>query len=206
MSNKKATTAEDLRSLIQHDLDGAIAHITAAAKNMQRLAGIESAGAAVKAKQAKQTAKSSAKPAARPSKKAKKPAAAEQKTPDTQARQGEENVQPAPRHRTPASVILTPHEITLNIGAHPVKELADDDAKDMLNNPKIFWYRPIQFPDPRRYQVQPHIEAVKVIKRTDPKFTRAPWTCSVTISLIGDDKRCDSYGVGVLSKNKSEQE
>jgi hypothetical protein len=54
--------------------------------------------------------------------------------------------------------------------------------------------------------VQPHIEAVKVIKRKDPKFTRAPWTCSVTISLIGDDKRCDSYGVGVLAKNKSEQE
>jgi hypothetical protein len=196
MSKKKVTTADDLRKLVQHDLDGALAHITAAAKNMQRLAAvaemvdtlkaeripttpqeaigrlaaalgeppahIRRAAAEVRAEYGykpehdeqpqkpaqakKQTVKAKPvanKTAAKQAKKAKKPAASDQKTPDTQAKQGEEKVQPAPRHRTPASVILTPHEVTLNIGAHPVKELADDDAKDLLNNPKIFWYRPI---------------------------------------------------------------
>lgn len=113
---------------------------------------------------------------------------------------------PPARHRTPASVRLTPHEVTLNIGSQPVKELAEQDAKDLLNNPKVFWYRPMQFPDPRRYQVQPRIEGARVVKRNDPKFTRAPWTVSVTVALVGDDKRCDSWGVAAFNKNKADQE
>ena len=113
---------------------------------------------------------------------------------------------PTPHHRLPKSVRLTPHEITLNIGSQPVRELAENDAKDFLNNPKVFWYRPTQFPDPKRYGVQPHVEAVKVVQRADPKFTRAPWTVSLTVSLIGDDKKCDSWGRGVYDKNKGDQE
>lgn len=113
---------------------------------------------------------------------------------------------PPARHRTPASVRLTPHEVTLNIGSQPVKELAEQDAKDLLNNPKVFWYRPMQFPDPRRYQVQPRIEGARVVKRNDPKFTRAPWTVNVTVALVGDDKRCDSWGVAAFNKNKADQE
>ena len=108
--------------------------------------------------------------------------------------------------KTSASVRLTPHELTLNIGAQPVRELAEADAKDLLNNPKIFWYRPIQFPDPKRYQVQPRIESARVVERKAAKFTRAPWTVSVTIAAIGDDKRCESWLSGVLAKNKGEQE
>lgn len=113
---------------------------------------------------------------------------------------------PKTAHRTPASVRLTPHEITLNIGSQPVKDLAENDAKDFLNNPKVFWYRNTQFPDPKRYGVQPRIEQVKVIQRKDPKFTRAPWTVSVTISIMGDDKKAESWGVGVYTKNKADQE
>lgn len=104
------------------------------------------------------------------------------------------------------SVRKSPHEITLNIGSQPVRELAESDAKDLLNNPKVFWYRPIQFPDPKRYKVQPRVMTAKVVERKDPKFTRAPWTVSVTISATGDDKRCESWLSGVLSKNKSDQE
>ena len=109
-------------------------------------------------------------------------------------------------HRTPSSVRLTPHEITLNIGSFPVKELAENDAKDFLNNPKIFWYRGLQFPDPKRYSVQSRVETARVVKRSDPKFNRAPWTVSVTIALSGDDKKCDSWGTGVYTKNKADQE
>lgn len=105
-----------------------------------------------------------------------------------------------------SSVSRAPHQITLNIGSQPVKELAEADAKDMLNNHKIFWYRPIQFPDPKRYQVQPRILSAKVVERKDPKFTRAPWTVSVTIEALGDDKKCESWLTGVLTKNKAEQE
>lgn len=105
-----------------------------------------------------------------------------------------------------ASVRLTPHELTLNIGAQPVRELAEQDAKDLLNNPKVFWYRPIQFPDPKRYQVQPRIESARVVERKAAKFSRSPWTVSVTIAAIGDDKRCESWLTGVLAKNKGEQE
>lgn len=105
-----------------------------------------------------------------------------------------------------SSVSRAPHQITLNIGSQPVKELAEADAKDMLNNHKIFWYRPIQFPDPKRYQVQPRILSAKVVERKDPKFTRAPWTVSVTIEALGDDKKCESWLTGVLTKNKADQE
>lgn len=111
-----------------------------------------------------------------------------------------------PRHRQSASVRHTPHELTLNIGSFPVQQLAEDDAKDFLNNQMVFWYRPMQFPDPRRYRVQPHIESAKVVKRADKKFVRAPWTVNVTISIVGDDKKCDAWGTGVLSKNKGDQE
>ena len=85
------------------------------------------------------------------------------------------------RRRTPASVRLTPHEVTLNVGSHPVKALADNDAKDFIGNPRVFWYRAMQFPDPRRYQVQPHIENVRVVKRADKRFENAPWTCRASI-------------------------
>ena len=108
--------------------------------------------------------------------------------------------------RTSASVRLTPHELTLNIGAQSVKELAAQDAKDLLNNPRVFWYRPIQFPDPRRYKVQPRIESVRVVERKAEKFAPAPWTVSVTIAAVGDDKRCESWLSGVLAKNRGEQE
>jgi outer membrane biosynthesis protein TonB len=108
--------------------------------------------------------------------------------------------------RTSASVRLTPHELTLNIGAQPVRELAEQDAKDLLNNPKVFWYRPIQFPDPKRYQVQPRIESARVVERKAEKFSRSPWTVSVTIAAIGDDRRCESWLTGVLAKNRGEQE
>lgn len=113
---------------------------------------------------------------------------------------------PAPHRRLPKSVRLTPHEITLNVGSQPVKELAENDAKDFLNNPKVFWYRPIQFPDPKRYGVQPRIEGARVVQRTDPKFSRSPWTVSLTIAIVGDDKKCDSWGTGVYNKNKGDQE
>jgi hypothetical protein len=105
-----------------------------------------------------------------------------------------------------SSVRQSPHELTLNIGSQPVKELAEADAKDLLNNPKVFWYRPIQFPDPKRYQVQPRVIGAKVVERKDPKFTRAPWTVSVTVEALGDDKRCASWLTGVLNKNKADQE
>jgi hypothetical protein len=54
--------------------------------------------------------------------------------------------------------------------------------------------------------VQPRIESARVVERKAAKFTRAPWTVSVTIAVIGDDKRCESWLSGVLAKNKGEQE
>jgi len=105
-----------------------------------------------------------------------------------------------------SSVRMSAHEITLNIGAQPVKELAEQDAKEFLNNHKVFWYRPIQFPDPKRYSIQPRILSAKVVERKNPKFTRAPWTVSTTIEAQGDDKRCEAWLTSVLNKNRSEQE
>ena len=159
------------------------------------------------AKQPAQQTKAPAKPqtpASKPTAKPAKPAAAPTKAEPTDE---QASAQPAKQvKKTSASVRLTPHELTLNIGAQPVRELAEADAKDLLNNPKIFWYRPIQFPDPKRYQVQPRIESARVVERKAAKFTRAPWTVSVTIAAIGDDKRCESWLSGVLAKNRGEQE
>lgn len=159
------------------------------------------------AKQPAQPAKAPAKPqtpASKPTAKPAKPAAAPTKAEPTDE---QASAQPAKQvKKASASVRLTSHELTLNIGAQPVRELAEADAKDLLNNPKIFWYRPIQFPDPKRYQVQPRIESARVVERKAAKFTRAPWTVSVTIAAIGDDKRCESWLSGVLAKNKGEQE
>lgn len=105
-----------------------------------------------------------------------------------------------------SSVRRAPHQITLNIGSQPVKELAEQDAKDFLNNHKVFWYQAIRFPDPKRYGVQPRILSAKVVERRNPKFTRAPWTVSVTVEALGDDKKCESWLTGVLTKNKADQE
>lgn len=105
-----------------------------------------------------------------------------------------------------SSVSRAPHQITLNIGSQPVKELAEQDAKDFLNNHKVFWYQAIRFPDPKRYGVQPRILSAKVVERRSPKFTRAPWTVSVTVEALGDDKKCESWLTGVLTKNKADQE
>ena len=105
-----------------------------------------------------------------------------------------------------SSVSRAPHQLTLNIGSQPVKELAEQDAKDFLNNHKVFWYQAIRFPDPKRYGVQPRILSAKVVERRNPKFTRAPWTVSVTVEALGDDKKCESWLTGVLTKNKADQE
>jgi len=105
-----------------------------------------------------------------------------------------------------SSVSRAPHQLTLNVGSHPVKELAEQEAKDFLNNHKIFWYQPVRFPDPKRYGVQPRILSAKVVERKNPKFTRAPWTVSVTVEALGDDKKCESWLTGVLTKNKADQE
>ena len=111
-----------------------------------------------------------------------------------------------PHTRTPKSVRLTPHEITLNLGSFNVKALADRDAQEFLSHPNVFWYRGAMFPDPRRYGVQPSCEAARVVKRQDKKFANSPWTVSVTIHVDGDDRKCDSWGVGVYTRNKDDQE
>lgn len=223
-SKKKVTTSTDLLARACKDIESAIQLVRAATDALRRATATERFA---EERQSKPTGKKlapekPAKPATKPAQKpAKKPATKTVK-PVKPAKAAEKPVEPTgstiptvtatperapiPRHKTPASARLTPHEVTLNIGSHPVKELAENDAKDLLNNPKVFWYRPTQFPDPRRYQVQPRIEGARVIKRSDAKFSRAPWTVSVTIALIGDDKRCDSWGVGVLAKNKADQE
>jgi hypothetical protein len=101
---------------------------------------------------------------------------------------------------------MGPHELTLNIGSQPVKELAENDSKDLLGNPKVFWYRPIQFPDPKRYHVQPRVLSARVVERKSPKFTRSPWTVSVTLEARGDAKRCANWLKAVHDKNKADQE
>lgn len=156
------------------------------------------------------------KPAKQPTKKkpdqqAPKPQAKPTPKPKAEPTDMQAGKKPAPEKKGDdavrgSSVSRAPHQITLNIGSQPVKELAEADAKDMLNNHKIFWYRPIQFPDPKRYQVQPRILSAKVVERKSPKFTRAPWTVSVTIEALGDDKKCESWLTGVLTKNKADQE
>jgi hypothetical protein len=111
-----------------------------------------------------------------------------------------------PHTRTPKSVRLTPHEITLNLGSFNVKALADRDAQEFLSHPNVFWYRGAMFPDPRRYGVQPSCESARVVKRQDKKFANSPWTVSVTVHVAGDDRKCDSWGVGVYTRNKDDQE
>lgn len=224
-SKKKVTTSTDLLARACKDVESAIQLVRSATEALRRATAAKRFAEELQSKHTEKPAKPAAKPAQKRA--AKQPAAKTVKTvkpvkPAKAAGKPAEPAEPAgstiptvtatperapiPRHKTPASARLTPHEVTLNIGSHPVKELAENDAKDLLNNPKVFWYRPTQFPDPRRYQVQPRIEGARVIKRSDAKFSRAPWTVSVTIALIGDDKRCDSWGVGVLAKNKADQE
>jgi len=191
MSKNKPNTAQ----LAQEHLERALEEFKQATTLLKGLAHayamrLEAADAPAPAKKAPKP-KAPAKPA-----KAEKPAAPEKPA----------EAPAVTRHRTPASVRLTPHEITLNLGSFPVKALAEADAKDFLNNPSVFWYRATQFPDPRRYQVQPRVEGAKVVKRADPKFARAPWTVSVTIAVIGEDKKCDAWGTGVLSRNRGDQE
>ena len=162
-------------------------------------------------KPAPKKAKPAAKPAEQPAKEKFLKDLAGQQAPKPQAKPTDMQAgkKPAPQpqvKRASASVRLTPHELTLNIGAAPVKELAEQDAKEFLGNPKVFWYRQLQFPDPKRYGVQPRITSARVVERTNPKFTRSPWTVSVTIEARGDDKRCESWLTGVLNKNRSEQE
>lgn len=113
---------------------------------------------------------------------------------------------PTPHTRMPASVRLTPHEITLNLGSFSVKALADRDAQELLTHPEVFLYRGSAFPDPRRYGVQPSCEAVRVVRRQDKRFGGAPWTVSTTIHVDGDDRKCDSWGVGVYTRNRADQE
>ena len=140
----------------------------------------------------------------------KKPA---QKSHPTQVKKQEDKDKPVkpqppltPHTRTPKSVRLTPHEITLNLGSFNVKALADRDAQEFLSHPNVFWYRGAMFPDPRRYGVQPSCEAARVVKRQDKKFANSPWTVSVTIHVDGDDRKCDAWGVGVYTRNKDDQE
>ena len=108
--------------------------------------------------------------------------------------------------RLPGSVTLTPKELALNIGAYAVKELAEVDARDFLSNPRILFYRSVQFPAPERYRVNPHVEAAKVVKRTSGKFSEAPWTVHVTFGLSGAEEDCRRWGMGVYARNKAEQE
>ncbi len=111
-----------------------------------------------------------------------------------------------PHTRMPKSVRLTPHEITLNLGSFSIKELAENDAKELLGYPGVFWYRQSVFPDPRRYGVQPSCEAARVVRRQDGKFATSPWTVSTTIHVAGDSRKCDSWGMAVYSRNKDAQE
>ena len=108
--------------------------------------------------------------------------------------------------RLPGSVTLTAKELALNIGAYAVKELAEVDARDFLSNPRILFYRSVQFPAPERYRVNPHVEAAKVVKRTSGKFSEAPWTVHVTFGLSGAEEDCRRWGMGVYARNKAEQE
>ena len=172
-------------------------------------------------KPAPKKAKPAAKPAKQPAKEKPLKDLADQQAPKPQAKPTpkpkaeptdmQTGKKPAPEKKGDdvvrgSSVSRAPHQLTLNIGSQPVKELAEQDAKDFLNNHKVFWYQAIRFPDPKRYGVQPRILSAKVVERKNPKFTRAPWTVSVTVEALGDDKKCESWLTGVLTKNKVDQE
>ena len=172
-------------------------------------------------KPAPKKAKPAAKPAKQPAKEKPLKDLADQQAPKPQAKPTpkpkaeptdmQTGKKPAPEKKGDdvvrgSSVSRAPHQLTLNIGSQPVKELAEQDAKDFLNNHKVFWYQAIRFPDPKRYGVQPRILSAKVVERKNPKFTRAPWTVSVTVEALGDDKKCESWLTGVLTKNKADQE
>ena len=136
-----------------------------------------------------------------PKKPAKKP------EPKKQTEKPETKATPVTQQRRlPASVHIGAHEVSLNLGSFMVKELAEVDARDLLNNAAVFWYRPIQFPDPRRARVQPVVEAAKVVKREGAQFDRAPWTVHVTLGISGADKDCAAWAQGVYNKNKGDQE
>ena len=210
-SKGKKRTADVVRQEAQDNLDKALGCFKAACEAMGELLALYAAQAGMQqepekpAKPAKpekpvQAAKAQ-KAAKQPAKKPAKPAAA-----PTDMQTGKEPEKKGDDAVRGSSVRMSPHELTLNIGSQPVKELAEADAKDLLSNPKVFWYRPVQFPDPKRYQVQPRILNARVVERKNPKFTRAPWTVSVTLEARGDDKRCASWLTGVLSKNKADQE
>lgn len=171
------------------------------AGTQQELAKPEKPAQAAKTqKAAKHPAKKQAAPAkATKAAKATKPAKTVAAPADTQT--GRE-----PEKKSDDTSRMGPHELTLNIGSQPVKELAENDAKDLLGNPKVFWYRPIQFPDPKRYHVQPRVLSAKVVARKSPKFTRSPWTVSVTLEARGDAKRCANWLKAVHDKNKADQE
>lgn len=218
------------------ELKAATDQLATILNNLGTLAGLAKDGviaatakpAARPPKPAPKKAKPAAKPVAKPPKPAKQPAKekflkdlADQQAPKPQAKPTpkpkaeptdmQTGKKPAPEKKGDdavrgSSVSRAPHQITLNIGSQPVKELAEQDAKDFLNNHKVFWYQAIRFPDPKRYGVQPRILSAKVVERRNPKFTRAPWTVSVTVEALGDDKKCESWLTGVLTKNKADQE
>lgn len=105
-----------------------------------------------------------------------------------------------------ASVKLSDHEITLNLGGFPVRALAERDAKELLSHPKIFWYRQTMFPDPKAAKVQPTIMTATVSERNSPRFTRAPYTVRAVIHIDGDVAHCRAWAEGVVSRNKGDQE
>lgn len=199
MKVTKTLNAEDLCALAKRDIDGAFAHLNSAVSYMQQLVAMT-----LPKKDKQERPKPENTDKAQPKPKRRRPKKV-QTAVDTIPTVTTEQEHPV-RRRTPASVRLTPHEVTLNVGSHPVKALADNDAKDFIGNPRVFWYRAMQFPDPRRYQVQPHVENVRVVKRADKRFENAPWTCSVTVTLVGDTKRCENWGLAFYTKNKGEQE
>ena len=209
----KKRTPDVVRKEAQDNLDKALVCFKAACEAMGELLALYAAQAGMqqepvkpakpeKPVQAAKAQKAAKQPAKKPAKVAK-PAA---EPTDMQTGKGKEPEKKGDDVVRGSSVRMAPHELTLNVGSQPVKELAEADAKDLLNNPKVFWYRPIQFPDPKRYQVQPRIISARPVERKGPKFTRAPWSVSVTIEARGDDKRCASWLTGVLNKNKADQE
>lgn len=217
MSKGKKRTPGIVRQEVQDYLNKALDCLKAARDAMHELPALYAAEMStqqepakpekpVQAAKAQKAVKQPAKKPAAPAKatKASKPAKTTAAPTDIQAdRESEKKSDDAVRA---SSGRMAPHELTLNIGSQPVKELAENDAKDLLANPKVFWYRPIQFPDPKRYHVQPRILSAKVVERKSPKFTRAPWTVSVTLEALGDDKRCANWLKAVLAKNKADQE
>lgn len=227
-------TPEDVKVLISirdwfKEASTIAARLTAVLNNLGASAGQAKGGvmaatekpAAKPPKPAPKKAKPAAKPAKQPAKEKPLKDLADQQAPKLQAKPTpkpkaeptdmQTGKKPAPEKKGDdvvrgSSVSRAPHQLTLNIGSQPVKELAEQDAKDFLNNHKVFWYQAIRFPDPKRYGVQPRILSAKVVERRNPKFTRAPWTVSVTVEALGDDKKCESWLTGVLTKNKADQE